>query len=224
MEIWLDTVDTNIITKGMRSGLLNGVTTNPSLIAHSGEDFESLLGKILGVQKGPVAAQIIAKTAEEMVDQGVYLHSISHRIIVKIPITEAGLEAIHQLHQMGISTLATALFTTHQALTAALAGADYIAPYISSLEKQGNNPWAILASIFDIYKNYRISTKILAASLKSLDHLKKCAEIGVDAVTLKEDLFGQLIADHPSTLERIELFASDWKQSTQTPRWSLNEH
>jgi TalC/MipB family fructose-6-phosphate aldolase len=211
MDIWLDTANIKSIHTAARFGVLAGVTTNPSIIAQSEGDMETVLRSLLHHQEGPVTAQVVATDVAEMVQQGQHLHSISTRIIVKVPITQKGLEAIHLLSRQGITTMATVLFHPRQALMAALAGADYVAPYISRMENAGDDPWESLASMKKIFANYKLKTKILGASIKTLDQVIKCAEAGIYGVTLKENLFLEMIEDQVQTLQGVEQFAIDWK-------------
>jgi transaldolase len=220
MDIWLDSSNIRIVQKAVQFGLLSGVTTNPTLIAQSHKSLEDVLKDLLHHQEGPVTAQVVAEETEDMVQQGQNLFSFSNRIIVKVPITKKGLEAIHLLSRQGIPTMATVLFSARQALMAALAGADYIAPYIGRMEKAGENPWNILKSIADIFQHYRLKTKILGASINHVDQIIKCAEIGIYGVTIKQDIFEKLIEDHPLTLQRTKQFADDWKLM-DTPLFAL---
>lgn len=211
MDIWLDTANIKTIQRAVRFGLLSGVTTNPSIVAQARSDMETLLRNLLHFQEGPVTAQVVAQEVSEMVQQGQSLHAISTRIIVKVPITQKGLEAIHLLSRQGIPTMATVLFHPRQALMAAMAGADYVAPYISRMEKEGDDPWKALASMKCIFNNYKLKTKILGASLHSMEQVVKCAEVGIYGVTLKDDLFETMIADQIQTLNGVEQFTNDWK-------------
>src|SRR5947209_968437 len=133
MDIWLDTSNIRMVQKAIRFGILAGVTTNPSIIAQSQRSLEEVLEDLLHYQEGPVTAQVVAEETREMVQQGQNLFAFSNRIIVKVPITKNGLEAIHLLSRQGIPTMATVLFSPRQALMAALAGANYVAPYLSRM-------------------------------------------------------------------------------------------
>lgn len=212
MEIWLDSVNIQAVKLVKRLGFLSGVTTNPSLIAQQTLDYEKILEALLHYQEGPVTAQVCAPEAAEMVQQGQNLYAISNRIIIKVPMTKEGLDALHSLSRQGIPTMATIIVHPHQALMAALAGARYVAPYLGAIEKAGFNPWEMLQSCVKIFNNYRLSTKILAASLLSIEHVLKCAEAGIYGVTLKESLFQELMNTDPYTNERNEAFAEDWKK------------
>lgn len=216
MKIWLDTAKIPAVQKAVRMGILAGVTTNPTIIAESQRSLEDVLEDLLHHQEGPVTAQVVANDTLEMVQQGQNLFSFSNRIIVKVPVTENGLEAIHLLSRQGIPTMATVVFTPHQALLAVLAGADYVAPYLSHIEKAGLDPWVSLKSIMSMLQNYRFKTKVLCASIHHLDQIIKCAELGIHSITIKESLFEKMIQDHPLTNERVQKFAEDWK-NVNTP-------
>lgn len=220
MEIWLDTTNIRTVQKAVKLGLLAGVTTNPTLIALSERSLEEVLEDLLHYQEGPVTAQVVAGEASEMVQQGQNLHSMSNRLIIKVPMTKNGLEAIHLLSRQGIPTMATVIFHPHQALLAALAGADYVAPYLGHIEKTGGNPWNTLKSIIHIFQTYRFTTKVLGASLSSIEHVMQCAEAGIYGVTLKDNIFDALIETDAMTLKRVEQFENDWKKA-KTPLLNL---
>lgn len=211
MEIWLDTSNIHKIQKALHLGLLSGVTTNPTIIGQSKKSLELVLADLLHYQEGPIAVQVVADKADDMVQQGQNLFSYSSRIIVKVPATQEGLEAIHLLSRQGIPTMATVIFNSRQALMAALVGADYVAPYLSHVEEAGEDPWTLLASMQRIFYNYRLKTKVLGASLKSIEQVIKCAEIGIYGVTVKDELFEELTQDHPMTLKRMQIFNTEWK-------------
>lgn len=211
MDIWLDTTNIQQVHKAVRYGLLSGVTTNPTLIAKAECDLEEVIEDLLHHQEGPVIAQVVSDETFEMVQQGQTLYSLSNRLIIKVPLTKNGLEAIHLLSRQGIPTMATVVFHPRQALMAALAGANYVAPYIGRMEKAGMDAWGVLQNILQLFQNYRLKTKILGASLQSVDQVMKCAEVGIYGVTVKDDLFDQLIENDPQTLKAIEQFAHDWK-------------
>lgn len=211
MDIWLDTANIPVVQKAVRLGLVSGITTNPSLIAQTKRDLEVVLRDLLHYQEGPVTVQIGADSASEMVQQGQILYAMSNRLIIKVPMTKNGLEALHLLSRQAIPTMATVIFHPHQALLAALAGANYVAPYLGRLEKAGGNPWEILTSMVRQFQSYRLKTRILGASLNQIDHVVKCAEAGIYGVTVKEELFEKLIASDPLTVKCVEEFEEDWK-------------
>ncbi len=209
MDIWLDTTQSAVVRKALGLGIVTGVTTNPSLIAADGRNIDNILSELLHCQEGPVAVQVLGKTAAEMVLEGQNYYCFSNRLVIKVPITQEGLTAISQLSQQGIPTMATALATSAQALTAALAGADYIAPYISRIEKAGEDPFTLLATIVRIYDKSNFKTRILGASLKTVEDLLRCAEIGIYGVTINGELFDKLTEDHPLTTDWMAKFHSD---------------
>ena len=211
MDIWLDTTNICTIQKAVRLGLLSGVTTNPTLIAQSKRGLEDVLEDLLHHQEGPVTVQVVSHDVDEMVQQGQNLYSFSNRLVIKVPLTEEGLEVIHLLSRQGIPTMATVIFNPRQALMAALAGADYVAPYLGRLEQAGGDPWTMLKSILHFFRNYRLNTKILGASLQTVEHVIQCADIGICGVTIKDHLFEKLIETDEMTLRGVEQFACDWQ-------------
>lgn len=216
MEIWFDGTNRASISTANRQGILKGVTTNPSILAAANTPLDPLVETLLTVQPGPVAIQVTASEASEMIQQGKRLHTHNTRIIVKVPVTAQGLEAIHALTKNGIPTMATAVFYPRQFLLAALAGADYVAPYIGlMLEEAGEDPLESLEEMMMIKRNYKLKAKLLGAALRDLREVTMCAEIGLDAVTLKESLFAEMTHDPEPTLQHIKRFAVDWKTVSQ---------
>lgn len=214
MKIWLDTTNVELVKMADDLGFLFGVTTNPALVAKSGKPMKEILRNLLDIQDGPVTGQVVAQDAKGMVKQGQMLYDFSDRIVVKIPVTEEGLQAIHVLSHEEIPVMATVVFHPYQALVAALAGAHYIAPYVGQIEKSGKNPWEVLSSMMNIYEKQGIKTEILAASISTNEQVTKCAELGIPHITLKDEAFRQLIATAPNTKERVDHFISVWNQSS----------
>lgn len=208
MEIWLDSSNIRMIQKAVRVGIISGITTNPLIIAQAQRNVEELLKDLMHYQEGPVAVQVTGSETSEMVQQGQNLYAYSNRIIVKVPITKNGLEAIHLLSRQGIPTMATVIFKPHQALMAALAGADYIAPYLNRIEQVGEDPWQLLKTVQQILQNYRLETKILGASINSIEQVEKCASTGIFGITVKDNIFEELIADQPMTMQAMQSFAN----------------
>lgn len=213
MEIWLDTIDDKVIASADRFGVFYGVTTNPSSLSQRKEPHQQIITHLLEIQDGPVAVQVTATTAAEMIAQAEELQSRSERIIIKIPVSQEGFIALRHLGLKEIPTMATAVFHPKQFLLAALAGATYIAPYLGRMADAGISPFEVLKSAVAMYKQYQFPTKILAAALKSVDHIQKCAELGISAVTIKDELFQQFISEHPLTIQAINNFAKDSEQS-----------
>lgn len=211
MEIWLDTADLQLIGQAKEMGILDGVTLNPSTAAKSGYGLEELLEKILQLQKGPVTAQVVAEDAAAMIRQGKALAGLSNRIIVKVPVTGEGLKAIHALKEGKIPVMATAVFDPNQTLLAARAGADYIAPYVSAICEEGPEGIEELRAMLRLLDRYRFKSKLIAASLRSGEQVRQCAEMGAHAATLNPDVFKSFIEDHPDTVKTQRRFSKDWK-------------
>jgi TalC/MipB family fructose-6-phosphate aldolase len=205
----------------VRFGLLAGVTTNPNLIVQTNKDLEMILKDLLHFQEGPVAVQVLGQNVSEIVQQAQNFYSFSNRLIIKIPLSKNGLEALHLLSRQGIPTMATAIFNSRQVLMAALAGADYIAPYIGKIEEAGDDPWPILKQTMQLFQNYRLNTKILAASLSQVSQVLKCAELGIYGVTVNDALFEKLIEDEQLTVKCIEQFTLHGQNSAcfNSPRF-----
>ncbi|QVL57299.1 MAG: hypothetical protein KFB93_07935 [Simkaniaceae bacterium] len=207
MDIWLDTTDIKTITLGSQLGILKGVTTNPSLIGKSGKSLEENLDEILKCQSGPVTAQVTAVDHSNMIEQAETLREFSERIIVKIPVTQEGLKAMASLSHLQFPVMATAIFTPFQALLACHVGATYIAPYYSRIRDSLDTLEGILLTL----DRYDFETELVVASLKTQEDLEDCFHMGVDAVTLKEDLFETLTEDQSGTFETLDEFSKDWK-------------
>ncbi len=205
MEIWLDTINLELVEKAAKMGVLHGVTTNPSILAKAAPHPLDALQMLLEVQKGPVTCQVVADEAKKMIEQGEMLYSISERIIVKIPVTKSGLEAIRYLHSYQIKTMATVVYHPRQALLASLAGAEYIALYFSRIQDAGQDALNTARQMLNL------PSKILAASLRTVEQIEQLSEINIDAITLKDPLFEAFTADHPLTLENIKSFQQEWR-------------
>jgi len=215
MQIWLDTVDLDLIQRAKAMGILYGVTTNPSIIAKSKVNLEEALVQILHLQKGPVTVQVTAEDSPAMIHQGESLFGFSNRIIVKVPVTPEGLKAIFALTQSGIPTMATAVYDTNQVLLAASSGASYIAPYFSRICEADIDGIEALKAMLRLLHRYNFSSKLLAASLKSSEQVKQCAEMGAHAVTLNEKVFQQFVEENPLTRQSIDRFAKDWTSAKE---------
>ncbi len=213
MKIWLDTTNVDLVKKANALGILYGVTTNPSLIAQSNRPMKIVLQELLDHQDGPVTAQVIAADVAGMIDQAKQLYDFSDRIIVKIPVTQEGYEAIHHIAKQEIPVMATVVLEPHQAMVAAIAGAAYIAPYVGQIEKSGKNPWEALAMMLKMYQHGQMKTEILAASISTVDQISRCAEMGIPHITLKDGVFLNLIGTNSVTLERVRQFKQNWEQA-----------
>lgn len=214
MEFWLDTIDLSVIEKAASMGLLHGVTTNPSLLSKAQNPLAAI-HSILNVQNGPLAVQVTESTTQEMIAQGKKLRQASSRIIVKVPVTQGGWEAMHLLSKENIPVMATAIFHPAQALLAARTGASYVAPYFTRMLKAGDNPLIQIEAMKKMFGHYHLPVKILAANPKTVEQVRSCAELGVEAVTIREDLFADLTDTHELTAHAIEQFLDEWKNTPQ---------
>lgn len=212
MEIWLDTINFTLIKRAKEMGLLHGVTTNPSILATSKKSPEDTLDTIVELQSGPVTIQVTEETHEKMIDQAKVFCDLSDQVIVKVPVTEEGLITIAHLNHLEIPTMATVIFTPMQALLAAQAGASYLAPYLSRIEDAGKDGIETLKIMVELMERYKFETKVLAASIRSVEQIAQCSKIGVHAITVKEEIFETLTETHPLTLESAKRFSADWKK------------
>jgi transaldolase len=211
MKIFLDTINLNCVRSGVKTGIISGITTNPSILSKAKNVRETLL-QLLDLQDGPVAVQVTSNEPQDMIEEGRSIHQFSSRMIVKVPVNLHGLITMRQLCQEGIPVLGTGIFHPAQALLAANHGATYISPYFSHMGEMGN-AFETLKSMADILKLHNHSTQILAASLRQLDHLAYCALIGIEAVTIKDDLYEKLISEHPLLENFSKKFSNEWKEA-----------
>jgi len=223
MEIWLETADLVAVKKANQLGVLHGVATNPTIAARSGLPLEDLLERLLEAQPGPVTAQVVSAKAETMIQQGMALASFSDRLVVKIPVTREGLQAIHQLSQQKIPVVATAIFDLSQALLAARSGATYISPYFSHICEADQDGIETVHSMARLMHDYGYAAKILASSLRSTQHAHDCCSLGLHAIALNEHLFDEYVQDHPMTVKTLKTFDKDWKAAVKNKLYSQTE-
>lgn len=210
MKIFLDSANWEEIDEAASWGILSGVTTNPSLVAKEGNiSFPELLKKITHRIEGPVSAEVIGTTAEEMVKEGHELSKIASNIVIKIPMTIEGLKATHQLKDRGIATNVTLIFTPAQALLAARAGASYVSPFVGRLDDQGVNGIGVVANIADTFATHQLPTQIIAASIRNATHFVEAALIGADIATVPFGILKEMTR-HPLTDAGLEKFLADW--------------
>ncbi len=215
MKFFVDTADVAEIRELAATGLLDGVTTNPSLVAKAKRDFKEIIAEICAVVPGPVSAEVAALDAEGMVREGRALARIAKNVTVKVPLTWEGLKACRALTGDGTMVNVTLCFSANQALLAAKAGATFVSPFIGRLDDIGLDGMELLREIRTIYDNYpALKTEILAASIRNVGHVKQAALIGADVATVPAAVLKALVA-HPLTDKGIELFLSDWKKTGQ---------
>jgi transaldolase len=216
MQFFVDTADTNEIRELAASGLLDGVTTNPSLVAKSGRDFFEVLREIAKLVPGPISAEVAAPDAGGMVEEGQRLARIASNIVVKVPLTWEGLKACRALVNEGIGVNVTLCFSANQALLAAKAGATYVSPFVGRLDDIGENGMQLIADIKRIYDNYEdLTTKILVASIRSADHVKEAALIGAHVATIPPATLRELVR-HALTDKGLAAFTADWAKTGQS--------
>ena len=215
MKFFVDTAEVNDIRELHEAGLVNGVTTNPSLIAKSGRDFKEVIKEICQVTSDPVSAEVASLEYDGMVAEGEVLAKIASNVVVKLPLTLAGLKATKHFKEVGIKTNVTLCFSANQALLAAKAGATYISPFIGRLDDINLDGMELIENIRTIYDNYQFETQILAASIRNGNHVTQAALAGADVATIPPDVIRKL-ANHPLTTSGIEGFLKDWKGTGQS--------
>lgn len=214
MKFFIDTANIDEIKKASELGLLDGVTTNPSLIAKEGREFKELIKEICGIVEGPVSAEVVSIEAEGMVSEARDLVKIADNIVVKIPLIKEGLKAVKILSGEGIKTNVTLCFSAVQALMAAKAGADYISPFVGRLDDIGQTGMELVEQIITIYEAYGLETEVIVASIRNPIHVLDAALMGADISTIPYKVMEQLIK-HPLTNIGLENFLADWKKTAK---------
>jgi transaldolase len=216
MKFFVDTADIDEIRDLADSGLLDGVTTNPSLVAKAGRDFMDILKDICDVVDGPVSAEVTAVTAAEMIAEGEKLAKVADNIAVKVPLTIDGLKACRHLTSHGTMVNVTLCFSATQALMAGKAGATFISPFVGRLDDISLDGMELIEQIRVIYDNYEsINTEILVASIRNPTHVQRAALIGADVCTIPPDTLRQLVK-HPLTDKGLDAFLADWAKTGQS--------
>jgi len=211
MKFFLDTANVEEIKRVNRLGLVDGVTTNPTLIAREGRDFEEVIKEICSVVDGPVSAEVIGLTTDEMVNEARVLAGWAPNVVVKIPMTEDGLAAVNILTKEGIKTNVTLIFSVAQGLMAAKAGATYVSPFVGRLDDIGVDGLDLIVRLKQTLMNFNFETEIITASVRNLEHVEAAALAGADIATIPGSLFPKLWS-HPLTDKGIEQFLEDWKK------------
>ena len=214
MKFFVDTADIAAIRELHELGMVDGVTTNPSLILKSGRDILEVTKEICGIVSGPVSAEVVASDAEDMIREGKHLAKIASNIAVKVPLTWDGLKACKALTDDGHMVNVTLCFTPAQAILAAKAGATFISPFIGRLDDIGLDGMELIADIRTIYDNYGYETNLLAASIRSVNHIIECARIGADVITAPPSVI-KAMAGHVLTDKGLEQFNADWAKTGQ---------
>ena len=214
MKLFLDTADIKEIELAASTGLIDGVTTNPSLIAKTGQKFEDVVQRICEVVNGPISAEVISLDAPGMIAEALPLSKIHKNIVIKLPLTFEGLKACRNLSSQGIKTNVTLCFTSVQAMMAAKAGATYISPFVGRLDDIGQDGMELIREIKTVYTQYQFKTQILVASVRHIEHVLTSILMGADVATIPYGVFSKLL-QHPLTDAGIDRFLKDW-QGLQT--------
>jgi transaldolase len=212
MKFFIDTADIEEIKQANLRGWVDGVTTNPSLIAKSGRDFHTVIKEICKEISGPVSAEVISLQHEEMVREGRELAKLADNVVVKVPMTEDGMIAVKKFTAEGIKTNVTLVFSPLQALLAAKAGASMVSPFVGRLDDIGTDGMEMVNQVIQIYQNYDFATEVLVASVRSPMHLQFAAQMGADIATIPYKVMQGMTA-HPLTDKGIKLFMDDWNKA-----------
>jgi transaldolase len=211
MKIFIDSADIGEIREAASMGVIDGVTTNPSLVAKSGRSLEAVVRDICEVVDGPISAEVIATDTDGILAEGKRLAAIHPNVVVKVPLIAAGIKAVRQFKQDGINTNVTLCFSAPQALLAAKAGASYISPFLGRIDDAGGDGLELVKQLVTIYRNYGFATEVLAASIRHPVHLVRCAEIGAHVATIPHSVILQLLK-HPLTDIGLAKFLQDAKK------------
>jgi transaldolase len=214
MEFYIDTAEVDLIKKYNDIGLVDGVTTNPTLIKKSGKNHEKTIREISSFIKGPISVEVLSTDFKEMVNEAEKYVKWGKNIVVKIPMTKDGMKAVRLLSKKGIKTNVTLVFSASQALIAAKAGASYVSPFIGRLDEIGIDGLEVVSQILDIFENYCFDTKVIAASIRDPEHVKECSLMGCHIATIPPGIIDKLF-NHPLTDIGLEKFLEDakaWKK------------
>jgi transaldolase len=211
MKFFIDTADVEEIRKAHAMGCVDGVTTNPSLLAKVGRPLEETIREICSIVDGPISAECVSLEADELVKEGRGLAKIHDNVVVKVPMGVEGMKAVKVFTAEGIRTNVTLCFSANQALLAAKAGATYISPFVGRLDDISQDGMELIATILEIYRNYDFTTQVLVASVRNPVHVLQAARMGADVATLPFSVIAQL-AQHPLTDAGIKKFLADWEK------------
>ncbi|MBC6310195.1 fructose-6-phosphate aldolase [Listeria sp. FSL L7-1582] len=210
MKFFIDTANVEEIRKANRMGFIAGVTTNPSLIAKEGRDFNQVIEEITSIVDGPISGEVVSLEADKMIEEGRVIAKIHPNMVVKIPMTGEGLAAVAVLNKEGIKTNVTLVFSAAQALLAARAGATYVSPFLGRLDDIGSDGLILIRDIAEIFEVHDIDTEIISASVRHPIHVIECARAGADIATIPFKVYEQMLK-HPLTDSGIEKFLADWE-------------
>lgn len=220
MKIFLDTASIESIKKFVDMGIVDGITTNPTLISREKGHPEDIMREIVKIVKGPVNLEVVATKTEEMVEEGLRLKKFGENVIVKVPMTSDGLKAVRNLAENKIKTNVTLIFSSNQALLAAKAGASYVSPFIGRLDDAGQEGMMVIKEIVQIFGNYGYSSEVLVASVRHPIHVIEAGKLGAHIVTLPPDILGKMM-NHPLTDKGLALFLSDWEKVKKEHKYTI---
>ncbi len=212
MKIFLDSANVASIKTFADMGILDGVTTNPTLIAKENRGFLELVGEILRIVSGPVNLEVVSQNTDGMLNEAHDLAALAPNVVVKVPMTSDGLVAVRKLHKEGIKTNVTLVFSPNQALLAAKAGAGYVSPFIGRLDDAGHVGMSVVEEILQIYRNYDIETQVLVASIRHPGHVVEAAKLGAHVATMPADVLEKMVK-HPLTDIGLKRFLDDWSKA-----------
>ncbi len=211
MKIFLDTANVESIKKYNDMGLVDGITTNPTLLSKEQGNPAEIMRQIVKIVKGPVSLEVVATSFQEMIEEAHRLKKYGQNVVVKIPMIPEGLKAVKKLKADGIDTNVTLVFSANQAILAAKAGAAYVSPFIGRLDDAGQDGMGLIREIVQIYRNYQFGTNVLVASVRHPLHVIDAGKIGAHVVTLPPDILGKMMS-HPLTDKGLGTFLSDWEK------------
>lgn len=220
MKIFLDTASIESIKKFVDMGIVDGITTNPTLISREKGHPEDIMREIVKIVKGPVNLEVVATKTDEMVEEGLRLKKFGENVIVKVPMTSDGLKAVRKLAENKIKTNVTLIFSSNQALLAAKAGASYVSPFIGRLDDAGQEGMVVIKEIVQIFGNYGYSSEVLVASVRHPIHVIEAGKLGAHIVTLPPDILGKMLT-HPLTDKGLALFLSDWEKVKKEHKYTI---
>ena len=220
MKIFLDTASIESIKKFVDMGIVDGITTNPTLISKENGHPEDIMREIVKTVKGPVNLEVVATKTEDMVEEGLRLKKFGENVIVKVPMTSEGLKAVRKLAENKIKTNVTLIFSSNQALLAAKAGASYVSPFIGRLDDAGQEGMVVIKEIVQIFSNYGYSSEVLVASVRHPIHVIEAGKLGAHIVTLPPDILGKMLT-HPLTDKGLDLFLSDWEKVKKEHKYTI---
>jgi transaldolase len=211
MKIFLDTANIESIKKYSDMGLVDGITTNPTLLSKEKGNPAEIMLQIVKIIKGPVSLEVVGTTMDEMVDEAHRLKKYGHNVVVKIPMIPDGLKVVKKLKEEGIQTNVTLVFSANQAILAAKAGAAYVSPFIGRLDDSGQEGMTVIKDIVQIFNHYQFNTNVLVASIRHPLHVIEAGKIGAHVVTLPPDILGKMLS-HPLTDKGLSAFMNDWEK------------